>query len=548
MNIESFMRGYKAAWESQDESMFCALFSADGEYHNTPFAVQRGHDQLAEHWRRVKLQRDVHVAYEVLMSGPRSRQPPTRVRGRRRIMRLSTPSHVRTSSSRWPVSARTVPCSPAWSRVAPSRSPAPCTTCRRAWSISSRADRSCFASRRSRRLSALHPHVSLGLNLPAQRRRGITDHSQNATPDWPPPETSGRPRHARGLRGRRCDALGILMVRARRTLTRWAAAVAARRMLLLAAVAICLARESAEAAGPRIGFLSPTTPESSAAMLAGLRDGLREYGYSEATNMAIDSRFANDQFDRLPDLARELVVLPVDVLVTVVTQATIAARDMTKTIPIVMIGVSDPVASKLVAGLAHPGGNITGTSGMFSEAAGKRLQLLKEAAPGVQRVAVLWNPGNRVFQMQLIHETEAAARPLGMELQLFEARDLISIEAAFAAISKEHASGLNVLPDPTLGAHGARIAALAQEARLPSVGGGAAYADSGGLIGYGPSLRELARTAGGYVAKILKGAKPADLPVDQASKFELVINMRAAHQLGVSIPPSLRLRADRLIE
>ncbi len=311
------------------------------------------------------------------------------------------------------------------------------------------------------------------------------------------------------------------------------------RILLLAVVVLCSAAGQSNAAGPRIGFLSPGTPESSAVVLAGLRQGLREHGYVEGTNITIESRFANNQFDRLPDLARELIGLPVDVLVTFVTQATIAARDNTKTIPIVMIGVSDPVASGLVAGLSRPGGNVTGTSGMFSEAAGKRLQLLKEAIPGVRRVAVLWNPANRVFQMQMIQETEAAARPLGVELRMFEARDSESIERAFAAISKERVSGLNVLPDPTLAAHGARIAALAAKARLPSVSANSLYAEAGGLMTYGPSFHEMARGAGSYVAKILKGAKPAELPIEQPTKFELVINMKTAKQIGVTIPQSL---------
>jgi len=303
-----------------------------------------------------------------------------------------------------------------------------------------------------------------------------------------------------------------------------------------------------DAAGLRIGFLSPSTSEYAASQLAGLREGLREYGYVDGTNISIESRFANDQLDRLPSLARELIGLRVDVLVASVTQASIAAKENTKTIPIVMIGVSDPVASGLVTSLSHPGGNVTGTSGMFSEGAGKRLELLNEAVPGIRRVAVLWNPTNRVFQLQLIRETEAAARQLGIQLQMFEARDLASIEKMFATISKERALGLNVLPDPTLGAHAARIAALAEKARLPSVGGGSPYAEAGGLIGYGASLRESARNAGGYVAKILKGAKPAELPIEQPTKFELVINMRTAKQLGLTIPQSLKIRADRLIQ
>ena len=304
----------------------------------------------------------------------------------------------------------------------------------------------------------------------------------------------------------------------------------------------------ADAAGPRIGFLSPSTPEGTAAVLAGLRQGLREHGYVDGTDVAIEARFANGQFNRLPELARELIRLPVDVLVTNVTEASIAARDNSKTIPIVMLGVGDPVGSGLISSLSRPGGNVTGTSGMFVEAAGKRLELLKEAVPGLRRVAVLWNPANRVFQSQIIQETEAAARPLGIELRMFEAHDLASIERAFAAISKERVSGLNLLPDPVFATHFARIAVLAEKARLPSVSGTSAFAEAGGLMAYGPSFAEMARGAGGYVAKILKGAKPADLPVERPTKFEFVINRNTAKQIGVTLPQSLQVRADRVIE
>ena len=320
------------------------------------------------------------------------------------------------------------------------------------------------------------------------------------------------------------------------------------RAMLVTGMALGAVHAESGAAGPRIGLISPGTSESTAPVLAGLRQGLREHGYVEGANAAIESRFANGQFDRLPDLARELIGLPVDVLVTFATEASIAARDSSKTIPIVMIGVGDPVASGLISSLSHPGGNITGTSGMFSEAAGKRLELLNEVAPGMRRVAVLWNPANRIFQSQMIQETEAAARPLGIQLQMFEARDLASIERALAAISKERVSGLNVLPDPTLAAHGARIAALTAKVRLPSMSGNSVYAEVGGLMTYGPSFPELARSAGGYVAKILKGAKPADLPVERPTKFEFVINRKTAQQIGVTIPQSLQLRADRVIE
>jgi putative ABC transport system substrate-binding protein len=276
---------------------------------------------------------------------------------------------------------------------------------------------------------------------------------------------------------------------------------------------------------------------------------LRENGYVEGTNVVIESRFANGQFERLPDLARELVGLPVDVLVTFVTQASIAAKDNTRDIPIVMLGVSDPVGSGLVATLSRPGGNITGTSGMFSESAGKRLELLSEAVPGLRRVAVLFNPANRVFQMQQVRETENAARRLGIQLELFEARDLASIEKVFTRISRDGFSGLNVLPDPILvAANAPKIAALAEKARLPSVSANSTYADGGGLLAYGPSFPEMGRSSGVYVARILKGASPAELPVEQPTKFELVINMKTARLLGVSIPRSLLLRADRVIE
>lgn len=320
----------------------------------------------------------------------------------------------------------------------------------------------------------------------------------------------------------------------------------ARFLPLIAA--LCLIQPRADAAGPRIGVLSPGTPESAASTLASLRQGLREHGYEEGSTIAIEYRFARGRFDRLPDLARELIALKVDVLVTQVTQASIAARENTKTIPIVMAGVSDPVASGLVASLSRPGGNVTGTSAMGSDTAAKWLELLKEAIPGSQRVAVLWNPANRAFQLQLLRQTEAAARSLGLQLQMFEARDVESIESALSSISKERFSGLNVLPDPTFGAQHRRIAALAAKAGLPTVSGSFGFADAGGLMAYGPSYPELARAAAAYVAKILRGAKPADLPIEQPTKFELVINVRTAKQLSLSIPPSLVLRADRVIE
>ena len=320
------------------------------------------------------------------------------------------------------------------------------------------------------------------------------------------------------------------------------------RILLFALLLFFGATGPAGAAGPRIGLLSAGTPESTAPMLDGLREGLREQGLVEGVNITIEARYAQGRFDRLPQLARELTAAPVDLLVTVVTQATIAARDSTRSIPIVMIGVSDPVATGLVASLSRPGGNVTGTSAMNAETAGKWLELLREAVPEARRFAVLWNPANRVFQAQLIQQTEAAARSIGLQLQLFEAQDLASIERAFAAISKQRFSGLNVLTDPTFIAHAGRIAALAEAARLPTVGGNVAFAEVGGLMAYGPSYPELARIAGNYAARILKGADPAELPVQRPTKFELVINKKTAARLGLALPASLLLRADRILE
>jgi putative ABC transport system substrate-binding protein len=321
------------------------------------------------------------------------------------------------------------------------------------------------------------------------------------------------------------------------------------RALLVALFALCVLAAQSDAASPRIGFLSPGTPESSATVLAGLRDGLRENGFTDGGNVVIEARYAHGRFERLPELARELVALPVDVLVTFVTQASLAARDATKTIPIVMLGVSDPAGAGLVSSLSRPGGNITGTAGMFSESAGKRLELLLEAVPGIRRVAVLFNPANRVFQSQQVRETEEAARRLGVELRLFEARDVASIERAFATFAKEGVTGLNVLPDPILvAAHAPTIAALAQRSRLPSVSANGTYAEAGGLIAYGPSFHEMGRSSGGYVAKILKGAKPAELPVEQPTRFELWVNLKTARQLGITVAQSLLLRADRVIE
>ena len=319
-------------------------------------------------------------------------------------------------------------------------------------------------------------------------------------------------------------------------------------VLLLAAALLCAIPGQSRAAHPRIGFLAPSTPEGTAFILSGLRQGLQEQGYVDGVNLEIEARYANDHFDRLPALARELVDARIDVLVSFVTQASLAAKHAAGSTPVVMIGVSDPVASGLVATLSRPGANVTGTSGAFTGLAGKGIQLLRELDPGLDRVAVLWNPGNRVFQAQMLDEVRTSARQLGVRLQTFEARDPASIETAFAAMSKQRVRAVSLLPDPVFAAYWPRIAALAASARLSSVTVSSSYAEAGGLMTYGPSLAELARVSAGYVAKILKGAKPGQLPIEQPTKFELVINLKTARDIGTTIPQPLRLRADRLIE
>lgn len=319
------------------------------------------------------------------------------------------------------------------------------------------------------------------------------------------------------------------------------------RALLVAVVVLCSIPTQSAAANPRIGFLSPSTADGSSVILASLRQGLRDHGFVDGTNVTIEARFADDRFERLPALARELVDLPVDVLVTFVTQASIAAKQATGRTPIVMLAVSDPIASGLVASLSRPGGNVTGTSGSFTGMTGKGIQHLREAVPGLRRAALLWNPGNRVFQAQMLQGAEASARQLGITLHRFEASDPESIETALTAIAKQRLPVV-VLPDPVLGASWARIAALTTQAGLPSVTVSVGYVEAGGLMSYGPSLSERAHSTAGYVAKILKGAKPAELPIEGPTKFELVINLKTAKQIGLTVPQSLRLRADRLIE
>ena len=298
---------------------------------------------------------------------------------------------------------------------------------------------------------------------------------------------------------------------------------------------------------PRIGFLASVSASSDADRIEAFRQGLRELGYVEGQNVTIEYRWADGKFEQLPDLAAELVRLRVDVIVAVVTQASLAAKKATGTIPIVMVGVSDPVGSGLVASLARPGTNITGTSSMTAEIVGKLLELLKETVPKISRVAALWNPANSVFQALQLRETEVAARALGVQLQILEARGPDEIDRAFAAMVKERTKALLILGDPVFTSHRKRIADLAAKYRVPAVSGTREYVEAGGLMAYGPSFPDMHRRAATYVDKILKGTKPADLPVEQPKKFEFIINLKAAKQIRLTIPPNVLARADTVI-
>jgi putative tryptophan/tyrosine transport system substrate-binding protein len=295
---------------------------------------------------------------------------------------------------------------------------------------------------------------------------------------------------------------------------------------------------------PRIGFLSPTSDDS---RVEAFRQGLRELGYVDGQNITIEYRWADGRFDQLPDLAAELVRLKVDLVVAVVTQASLAAKKATGTIPIVMIGVSDPVGSGLVSSLARPGANLTGTSSMTAEIVGKQLELLKEIFPKTLRVAALWNPANPIFQAIQRKEAETAARALRMQIQIQEARGSDDIDRAFAALAKQRTRALIILNDPVFTAERKRIADRSAKHRIASVSGTLEYTDAGGLMAYGPSFPDIYRRAATYVDKILRGAKPADLPVERPTKFELVISLKAAKEIGLTIPPNVLARADRVI-
>jgi len=323
-----------------------------------------------------------------------------------------------------------------------------------------------------------------------------------------------------------------------------------RTFMAMSAIAILTAPLAAEAQQPvrvpRIGFLWPSPPSERQYLLDAFRQGLRELGYIESRNIVVEVRSAEGKYDRLPALATELVHLKVDVIVTTASPATMAAQQATKTIPIVMAVVVDPVATGFIASLARPGGNITGVSIMASDLVGKQLDLLKQVVP-IFQVVVLWNPANPGNAPQL-REAEVAARKLGVRLKPLEARNPDDLDNAFAAMTKERPSGLIVLVDTMLVGHRARLADLAAKSRIPAIYGLRDHVEAGGLMAYSANLTEMYRRAATYVDKILKGAKPADLPVEQPTKFELVINLKTAKALGLTIPQSVLIRADEIIQ
>ena len=325
-----------------------------------------------------------------------------------------------------------------------------------------------------------------------------------------------------------------------------------RRLICAISLAMLLAPLGAAAQQPgkvpRIGYFSAGSPSSAPHLLEAFRKGLRELGGVEGQNIVVDYRFAEGRFDRLPDLAAELVRLKVDIIVAVPTPAAAAAKNATETIPIVMINVGDPVGLGLIASLARPGGNVTGSSySVGLEIIGKQLELLKETVPKVRRVAILWNPANPSHPL-VVRELNVAARSLGVQLQFLEARGPNEFEGAFAAMAKERMGALLVVPDSVSFLHRTRLADLAARSHLPAAYGLRGHVDAGGLMSYGPDSADLFRRAATYVDKILKGAKPADLPVEQPTKFELVVNLKTAKALGLTIPQSVLVRADEVIQ
>jgi putative tryptophan/tyrosine transport system substrate-binding protein len=298
---------------------------------------------------------------------------------------------------------------------------------------------------------------------------------------------------------------------------------------------------------PRIGYLAPASLSALTARTEAFRQGLRELGYVEGKNVIIEWRSAEGKLDRLPALAAELVRFKVDVIVTTGPTATRTAKEATLSIPIVMAQDIDPVGTGFIASLARPGGNITGLSSLAPEISGKQLELLKETVPKLSRVAVLWassNPANA----GMLREVERAAAAFGVKLQSLDVLARNDFETAFRAASKERADAVLVLQNGVVAAHRPEIAELAIKGRLPAIYPRLEFVEDGGLMSYGASFTDMDQRAATYVDKILKGRKPADLPVEQPMKFEFIVNIKAAKQIGLTIPPNVLVRADKVIK
>src|SRR3954452_20989049 len=298
---------------------------------------------------------------------------------------------------------------------------------------------------------------------------------------------------------------------------------------------------------PRIGFLAPGSREGRAPLIEGLLEGLHELGYADGQNIAIEYRFSEGNDERLPALAAELVDRQVDVIVSSATQATIAAQQATSTIPIVMGAAAEPIATGLVASLARPGNNVTGMSRMASQLMGKRLELLREILPTLSRVGLLVNPTNPVSGPES-NELESAGGVLGIHIQKLEVRRAEDFELAIEAATVGHAEALVVQSDPLSTNNRAHIARLAAQHRLPAIASFREFVEVGGLLSYGPNLRDSYRRAATYVDKILKGAKPADLPVQQPMTFDFVVNLKTAKALGITFPNEIMLQVTEVIE
>ncbi len=324
-----------------------------------------------------------------------------------------------------------------------------------------------------------------------------------------------------------------------------------RRDTVIALLAIAAAPRTGHAQQsakiPRIGLLSSFSSSVTARWHTAFLQGLRELGWVEGKNVGIEYRYAEGRSERLPDLAADLVRLKTDIIVAAITPEALAAKNATKTIPIVVASMGDPVELGLVESLAHPGGNITGLTNIPAEQVGKRLELLKEIIPKLSRVAVLWDPRNQTSALAW-KEIQLPARRLGVQLHSLELRSPNDFDKAFEAATKARADALAIMPGLSFVANLKRIADFAAKSRLPSLYHLREFAEAGGLVAYGADRADLFRRAATYVDKILKGAKPADLPVQLPTKFELVINLKTAKQLGLTIPRSVLLRTDEVIE